>query len=143
MFRRRNFFFLFFFSFFFFRVTCRNTGVRYIYPLITSIHHFVYIYIYMDKKYYCTFSISSKAAVYSRRLIHIITERIYGDFFVQLMVSCIFSSLFTLHVFLSKSVFPLSFFFLYISSPRNLFFLFSLQRSIEFQSYPDDERLFF
>lgn len=79
----------------------------------------------MDKKYYCTFSISSKAAVYSRRLVHIITERIYGGFFVQLMVSCIFSSLFTLHVFLSKSVFPHSFFFLYISSPRNLFFLFS------------------
>lgn len=65
----------------------------------------------MDKKYYCTFSISSKAAVYSRRLVHIITERIYGGFFVQLMVSCIFSLLFTLHVFLSKSVFPHSFFF--------------------------------
>lgn len=46
----------------------------------------VYIYIYMDKKYYCTFSISSKAAIYSRRLVHIITERIYiRRFFVQRM----------------------------------------------------------
>lgn len=45
----------------------------------------VYIYIY-GQKILLTFSISSKAAVYSRRLVHIITERIYiRRFFVQRM----------------------------------------------------------
>ena len=48
---------------------------------------------------------------------------------MQLMVSCIFSSLFTLHVFLSKSVFPHSFFF-FCTFPR-------LEISFSFFRYND------
>lgn len=68
----------------------------------------VYIYMYMDKKYYCTFSISSKAAVYSRRLVHIITERIYiRRFFCATYAYFLAYFLrYSLFVFLSKSVFP-------------------------------------
>lgn len=81
MFRRRNFFF------FLCHVSKHwSTFTVYVTANYLGLDTLFRIYIYMDKKYYCTFSISSKAAVYSRRLVHIITERIYiRRFFVQRM----------------------------------------------------------